>query len=107
MESPFTKNSEKWTAVDEFGREVELKYDGFSQTVGVRAIGNTPVYFVAPRRFLEDQRNSYNQLLEFTLRINDNRPTPSAADIVLEGGGTSISTTIFAQQNRLPSVQVC
>lgn len=65
---------------------------------------NNVKYF---NRFLGDQRSSYNQILEFSLRIGDNRPVPTATDIILEGGGTSVTNTIFAQKHNLPSIQVC
>lgn len=53
-----------------------------------------------------DQRASYNQLLKFDFRVGDNRPVPTATDIILEGGGASVTNTIFAQKNNIPSVQV-
>lgn len=45
--------------------------------------------------------------MEFRFRIGDNRPVPTATDIVLEGGGASVTNTIFAQKNNIPSTQVC
>ncbi|KAJ8934784.1 hypothetical protein NQ318_023162 [Aromia moschata] len=104
-ESTFARSSERWSAEDEYGRAVEIKYDGISQTIAVQALGDEVVYFLAPERFLGDQRMSYNQLLEFVLRIGDNRPIPTATDIILEGGGASVTNTIFAQQNKIPTIQ--
>lgn len=106
LESLFAKNSEKWGAQDEFGRSVEVKYESITQSLGVKAYGREAVYFLAPQRFLGDQRSSYNQLLEFNLWIDDTRAIPSATDIILEGNGVSVANTIFAQQNRLPSIHV-
>ncbi|KAG5898178.1 hypothetical protein JTB14_013222 [Gonioctena quinquepunctata] len=105
IESSFSRSDEKWTAEDQFGRKFNLKYDSFTHSVGVKALGDEIIYFVAPQRFLGDQRASYNQMLEFTLRIADNRAIPTATDIILEGSGIAIMNTIFSQQNRVPTIQ--
>ena len=65
-------------------------------------------YFVAPDRFLGDQRLSYNRELRFRLKIGpmDLGPQPSPEDIVIEGGGatpTIISVPITAQSNPIPT----
>ncbi|XP_017769170.1 PREDICTED: laminin subunit gamma-1-like [Nicrophorus vespilloides] len=105
LESAFTKSSERWKAVDSFNRSVELKYNGMTQCIGVTAQDNEAIYFVAPDRYLGDQRASYNQLLKFTLRIGENRAIPTPTDVILEGAGTYITSHIFAQGNSVPSVQ--
>ncbi|XP_030761845.1 laminin subunit gamma-1-like isoform X2 [Sitophilus oryzae] len=105
LESTFAKSSEKWKAEDPYGRNVPLKYEGISQSIGVQAKEEEAIYFVAPQRFLGDQRASYNQLLDFSLRVGDSRPIPTATDIILEGGNSSITNTIFAQDNRIPSME--
>ena len=56
-------------------------------------------------RFLGDQRGSYNQELNFTLRIGEHGPKPSAEDIILEGAGLRVSRPIFGYKNTLPSVK--
>lgn len=106
LESSFAKSSERWSAQDEYGRSIEIKYDGIGQSIAVQALGEESVYFLAPDRFLGDQRASYNHLLEFSLRIGDNRPNPTATDIILEGNGASVTNTIFAQKNSIPTIQV-
>ncbi|KAH1010863.1 hypothetical protein HUJ05_005101 [Dendroctonus ponderosae] len=73
--------------------------------IGVQSQDDECVYFVAPDRFLGDQRSSYNQLLEFSLRIGDNRAMPAATDIILESNGNRITNTIFAQDNGSPTIQ--
>ncbi|XP_060520343.1 laminin subunit gamma-1-like isoform X2 [Cylas formicarius] len=105
IESTFSKNSERWRAEDEYGSNIPIKYEGISQSIGVKAGGDQAIYFVAPDRFLGDQRNSYNQILDFSLRIGDSRPIPTATDILLEGAGRSITNTIFAQKNRIPTIE--
>lgn len=61
---------------------------------------------VIPDRFLGDQRASYNQDLEFRLRIGESGPSPTVQDVILEGAGLTITQTIFGQGNRMPSVEV-
>ncbi|CAH0546889.1 unnamed protein product [Brassicogethes aeneus] len=106
IESGFAKSNERWYAMDEYNRHIESRYDGVSQSIGVQALADESAYFVAPDRFLGDQRASYNQLLYFTLRIGDPRAIPTARDIILEGAGGEVSNTIFAQKNPTPNVQV-
>nr|XP_022904333.1 laminin subunit gamma-1 isoform X1 [Onthophagus taurus] len=105
MESTFAKNSERWTAEDENKRSTAVQFNALSQNLGVTASGYDAIYFLAPDRFLGDQRASYNQLLKFSLRIGENNPIPKAADITLEGSGSYIRSAIFAQRNPMPSVQ--
>lgn len=105
LESTFAKSAERWRAADAYGRNVEIKYDGITQSIGVHAMGDETIFFLAPDRFLGDQRKSYNQLLQFSLRIGDNRAVPTATDIILEGDGKSVTNTIFAQNNLPPTIQ--
>lgn len=85
---------------------MEVQYNAISQSIGVAAQGNEIVYFVAPERYLGDKRASYNQLLHFTLRIGENRPNPTATDIILEGAGSYVTNALFAQGNKIPAIQV-
>ncbi|KAJ8915766.1 hypothetical protein NQ315_004578 [Exocentrus adspersus] len=105
LESSFAKSSERWSAEDEYGRPIKVKYEGVGQNIAAQSLGQESVYFLAPDRFLGDQRASYNQLLEFSLTISDNRPSPTATDIILEGSGATVTNTIFAQQNKLPTIE--
>ncbi|KAF7284665.1 hypothetical protein GWI33_021849 [Rhynchophorus ferrugineus] len=105
VESTFAKSSEKWRAEDFYSRPVPLKYESISQSIGVQSKEEESIYFVAPNRFLGDQRASYNQLLDFSLRVGDSRPIPTATDIILESGNVSITNTIFAQENHIPSME--
>lgn len=102
----FARSNERWIAQDEHGRVISINYQGVTQTIGAQSQGYETVYFMAPDRFLGNQRASYNRDLKFTLRIGENGPNPTARDIILEGAGTSVTNTIFAQNNQLPSVQV-
>ncbi|ENN81832.1 hypothetical protein YQE_01771, partial [Dendroctonus ponderosae] len=105
VESTFAKGSDKWTAEDERGKSHQLKFERISQSIGVQSDGHESIYFIAPDRFLGDQRASYNQLLDFSLRVGDSRPVPTATDVILESGNLSVTNTIFAQKNELPSVE--
>ncbi|XP_076636198.1 laminin subunit gamma-1 isoform X1 [Colletes latitarsis] len=104
IESMFVRAAERWTATVA-GNSIPLHYDPLTQTVSATALDRDNVYFVAPDRFLGDQRASYNQDLSFTLRIGEVGPAPTARDIILEGGnGEQITQPIFGQNNRLPTV---
>lgn len=106
LESSFAKSAERWRGEDDYRRIIEIQYNALSQSIGVSAQSDEPVYFLAPEKYLGDQRASYNHLIKFTLRIGDDRPTPTATDVILEGGGAHVTNTIFAQNNSIPRVQV-
>ncbi|XP_046998702.1 laminin subunit gamma-1 isoform X2 [Schistocerca americana] len=105
IESMFARNNERWSAQDYSGNPVKLLYHSITQSIGVNAPGRDPVYFVAPDRFLGDQRASYNQLLSFNLRIGESGPGATVEDVVIEGAGLTITQAIFGQRNPLPSVE--
>lgn len=106
IESAFIKSNERWKAVDEYGRPIETQHHGLSQSLAVSSPGAESIYFLAPDRYLGDQRASYNQLLKFVLRIGETGPIATATDVVLEGAGAYIANTIFAQRNPIPTIQV-
>lgn len=106
IESSFARSNEKWSAVDYSKRPLPVSYNGVSQTVGVQSQSHEPIYFMAPQKFLGDQRASYNQDLEFKLRIGETGAAPTVEDVVLQGAGLSISQPIFGQNNPLPSTRV-
>ncbi|RZC40648.1 laminin subunit gamma-1, partial [Asbolus verrucosus] len=104
IESGFSKSRERWRAEDEYKRNVEIEHAPLVHSISVTSRGDEAVYFLAPERYLGDQRASYNHLLQFSLRIGDyDRPIPTATDVILEGGGASVTNTIFAQQNKIPT----
>lgn len=105
--SNFNKHQEKWLAVDREGNPVDLKYNRYSQNIGVSAHGNNFIYFSAPERFLGDQRASYNRLMKFRLQlVGQPGPDASPYDVILEGAGTKISLPIFSQGNKFPDQQI-
>lgn len=106
IDSSFIKSNEKWKAVDEYDRPAETTYHALTQSLAVTSSGQESFYFLAPDRYLGDQRASYNQLLKFSLKIGENGPIATARDIILEGSNGHVATTIFAQRNPIPAIQV-
>ncbi|XP_039963355.1 laminin subunit gamma-1 [Bactrocera neohumeralis] len=105
--SNFNKHKERWTAIDLYNRDVDIKYNQYSRSIGTTAQGNEYIYFLAPERFLGDQRASYNRDLKFKLQlVGQVAPSTSASDIILEGAGTKISLPIFGQGNGMPDQSV-
>lgn len=105
--SNFNKHKERWSAVDLYNEDIDIKYNQYSHSIGTTAHGNEYVYFEAPDRFLGDQRASYNRDLKFKLQlVGQIAPSTSASDIILEGAGTKISLPIFAQGNGMPANDV-
>lgn len=101
--SNFNKHKEKWTAATASGTAVDIKYNSKGQTIGVGAQGYEPIYFLAPDRFLGDQRASYNKVLKFRLQlVGQPRPDVSTFDVILQGSNSSISLPIFAQNQQMP-----
>lgn len=106
IESMFVRGNERWTA-NVAGNPIPLHYDALTQTISVTALDRDNVYFLAPDRFLGNQRASYNQDLSFILRIGETGPAATVRDVILEGGnGEQITQPIFGQKNRLPTVTV-
>ncbi|KAL5277341.1 LAMC3 family protein [Megaselia abdita] len=107
MNSNFNRNSERWQALDLHGRAADLKFNQFSQSIGTVAHGKDNIYFIAPDRFLGDQRASYNKVLKFKLQlVGQVAPDPSVQDIILESGMKKIALPIFAQGNTIPDHNV-
>ncbi|KAF7284662.1 hypothetical protein GWI33_021846 [Rhynchophorus ferrugineus] len=104
LESSFSKGTENWKAQEFNGAGAPIKYDSISQSIGVHAEQGENIYFLAPDRFLGDQRASYNQFLSFTLRIaNSRQVVTSAVDVILEGNGRRIVTGIIGHD--LPDIK--
>ncbi|BET00227.1 Laminin B (Domain IV) [Nesidiocoris tenuis] len=105
IESMFGRNSEKWTATERGLRSAkEVRYNAKSQDISVVSSGRDPAYFSAPDRFLGDQRASYNQEIQFKLKVGELGSDPATpSDIVLEGNNIVISQSIFGYGNPLPS----
>lgn len=105
--SSFNKQRERWRAITSSGEVFELKFSQMSQSIAVAARPDGQIiYFLAPERFLGDQRASYNRLIKFKLQlVGQFGPNPSQTDVILEGAGTRISLPIFAQYHQMPNDQ--
>ncbi|KAL1130902.1 hypothetical protein AAG570_012143, partial [Ranatra chinensis] len=104
IQNNFARNNDKWTGYEKNVGQIPIQYNGVTQVIGISAPGRQPAYFVAPDRFLGDWRASYNQELEFKLRIGETGAAPAVDDIILEGAGLSVKQAIFGQGNSIPSV---
>lgn len=71
IDSLFSRDTEKWTAATRSGQEVPFQYNAITKNVGVKASDREAVYFLAPEKYLGDQKSSYNQYLSFSLRIGE------------------------------------
>ncbi|XP_035213490.1 laminin subunit gamma-1-like [Stegodyphus dumicola] len=103
IDSVFVRDKERWRAADSKGTDISIIFNPSNQNIEVTAVSREPVYFIAPVRYLGDQRTAYNQFLSFTLKISEDGPQATLEDIVLEGSGLSISLPIFGQGNPLPT----
>ena len=94
--------------MNEHGDHISVLFSPFTQDIGVAAPAGDDgqVYFVVPGRFLGDQRRSFGRTLNFTLRITENDPLQSSADVILEGGTGKVTMAIFGERNPLPSTRV-
>lgn len=107
--SDFARGVHGWTAVSQAGRNVTLDILPTGPNgLGIRQIGNDPVFFLAPPIYTSDQRLSYDQNLSFTLRASQEGARASIQDVIIEGRGYAdemmrIAVPIFAQGNPLPT----
>lgn len=97
----FVRSNEKWTSSKPL---IPVKNDLTTQTISVTASTRDNIYFIAPERYLGDQRASYNQDLHFTLRIDESEPTLTPRDIIIEGAnGEQLTQSIIGQNNYPPT----
>ncbi|XP_071154854.1 laminin subunit gamma-1-like [Mytilus edulis] len=101
----FETGKQRWTASDRANNAITTQYNAFLQNLGVSSTGYEHVYFIAPARYLGNQRLSYNQFLSFDLRTGEEEGRASVVDIVLEGSGQKVSSAIFTQGNKMPGIE--
>ncbi|KAK3087389.1 hypothetical protein FSP39_005285 [Pinctada imbricata] len=104
LDSDFTTGKQRWTAEDRSGNVIPTQYNGIQENIGVSAPGFEPVFFVAPAKYLGDQRFSYNQFLSFDFRIGERDARPSVIDILFESGDQRFSSAIYVQGNKMPNI---
>ena len=101
----FSRDSEKWTTATKSGDHHSSQYNMITRNIGVKSHSRDALYFIAPSKYLGDQKSSYNQFLTFTLRIGEEGPRATFEDVILEGAGMTVSQPIFGQGNPLPSTK--
>ncbi|KAK7944417.1 hypothetical protein WMY93_000145 [Mugilogobius chulae] len=97
ISSTFSDGLDGWRAATPDGqtpRNVYFRWSPRHQDVEVISSNIQPVYLYAPARFLGDQLNSYGQNLSFFLRLDRGLRHPSIGDVILEGAGLSVSTSL-------------
>ncbi|XP_067398048.1 laminin subunit gamma-3 [Emydura macquarii macquarii] len=100
VRSDFSQGPEGWRAEAPGGKEVPLRWaDG---EIYLEQNGEEPADFIAPEKFLRDQRLSYGQLLSLLLRAEGNGSGSSLFPVrlVLEGDGTVVSLSCSAPVGR-------
>jgi len=103
IESYFTHDTEGWTAQDKLSGKLKPKLN--ENGIKLEAAGHDVAFFIAPPKFLGDQKSSYNQFLTFNLKIENKSPRTGKEDIILEGSGLKISQEIINQENPVPSAR--
>lgn len=89
------------------GSPVDIIHNPSDHTIGAKSPNAADLtYFVAPTRYLGDQKFSYNQFLKFTYRSSSDSALPLGDEIVLEGAGIRVVQSIIGQQNPRPSTQL-
>ncbi|XP_019331197.1 laminin subunit gamma-3 [Alligator mississippiensis] len=93
IHSDFSQGPEGWKAEAPGGKETPLHW-----TKGKIYLEQEPVDFIAPEKFLHDQRLSYGQLLSLRLQVEGNETGSSVFPIglVLEGHSIVVSSSFSA-----------
>ncbi|XP_062973267.1 laminin subunit gamma-2 [Elgaria multicarinata webbii] len=99
--SSFQQDDDGWQAQGN-GSPLHLQWSSHHKEVYVGTRRTDPVYFVAPARFLGNQRLSYGQMLSFDYRVNRPGRRPSQLDVVLEGAGLKIAAPLMPNGRMLP-----
>lgn len=106
IESTFNRDSERWVVKDRFGNDISMQYNSLGQNIGTTSnFHDNDLYFYAPNKFINDKKYSYNRNLTFALQIRGGkgRIKTTIEDIIIEGNGLKVSTSIFMQGNPLPN----
>jgi laminin gamma 1 len=103
ISSDFRRSLDGWTAGDNCIAGSSCRNVTLDWTSSARMLQATPtrevdpVFFVAPPRFLGDQKFSYNQFLKFRLRVSSQESRASRGDVTLEGGGLKVESATVRQ----------
>ncbi|CAL1580634.1 unnamed protein product [Knipowitschia caucasica] len=108
ISSSFSEGLDGWRAATPDGntpRNVHFRWSPRHQDVEVISSSSLPVYMYAPARFLGDKLHSYGQNLSFALRLDRGVRHPSVTDVILEGAGLSVSTSLGDLRHSVPCGQ--
>lgn len=106
--SAFSDGLDGWRAATSDGetpRNVHFRWSPRHGDIEVISSNSLPVYLYAPAHFLGDQLNSYGQNLSFFLRLDRGVRQPSITDIILEGAGLRVSTSLGDMRHSVPCGQ--
>ncbi|CAB1453148.1 unnamed protein product, partial [Pleuronectes platessa] len=106
--STFTDGVDGWTAATAQGAtpaDVDFRWSPTHQDLEVISRNTLPVYLYAPAPYLGNQLLSYGQNFSFSLRLDRGVRHPSTSDVVLEGGGVRVSTSLGNLRSIVPCGQ--
>lgn len=106
--STFSDGLDGWgaaTLLGETPRNVYFRWSPIHRDIEVISSNSLPVYLQAPARFLGDRLHSYGQNLSFFLRLDRGVRQPSITDIILEGAGLRVSTSLGDLRHSVPCGQ--
>ncbi|MBN3289544.1 LAMC1 protein, partial [Polypterus senegalus] len=100
--STFDIDAEGWRAEQRDGSEVLVQWST-SREISLKSDDYTPIYFIAPDKFLGNHELSYGQNITFSFRVERIDTRLSAEDVVLEGAGLHVAVPLIAQGNSYPN----
>ncbi|ESN95416.1 hypothetical protein HELRODRAFT_193581 [Helobdella robusta] len=104
IHSDFQNGAQGWRGMSGSDVEVPLQFDQHRRAVRLSSSRHdAQVYFVAPDRYIGNQKNSYDLYLTFELQTNNDRSLTSPTDIIIEGvNGHKMYTSLTSQNNLVP-----
>lgn len=106
--STFTNGPEGWKTTTAQGvapDNVHFRWSPKHQDLEVISKHSLPVYLHVPAPYLGNQLLSYGQNLSFSLRLDRGVRHPSTNDVILEGAGLRVSTSLGDLRSIIPSGQ--
>ncbi|XP_047445759.1 laminin subunit gamma-2 [Mugil cephalus] len=106
--STFTHGNDGWKVATARGvapDHVNFRWSPKHQDLEVISRNSLPVYLYAPDSFLGNQLLSYGRIFSFSLRLDRGVRHPSTSDVVLEGGGLSVSSSLGDLRSIVPCGQ--
>ncbi|XP_008273912.1 laminin subunit gamma-2 [Stegastes partitus] len=106
--STFADGPEGWKAATVHGftpNDVHFRWSPKHQDLEVISRNSLPIYLYAPEPYLGNQLLSYRQNLSFSLRLDRGVRHPSTSDVILEGGGLRVTTSLGDLRSIVPCGQ--